>query len=302
MEILKKPHLFMATAAVVAGSIVSGSAHAAFPGANGRIVFASYDGDGAHIYTTSPSGNSLRRLSDAGADPAWSPDGTAIAFTDRARDSETAVFTMRSDGSRVRRVTPKGVGAYEPSWSPDGERLLFTVEENQQESLYTIGADGKDLTPLTDLPGNEYMAAWAPDGTRIAFVMSDPLYLTHDLYTVAPDGSDLTRLTHDPFDQKYAPNWSPDGGSLVYERYAVGANQGELVLIGADGLGEQQITNTGWDENWPSFSPDGQFLLFGSNKDGDWDIYTMRLDGSGLRKLTHNTSDEHVADWESVGR
>ncbi len=207
---------------------------------------------------------------------------------------------MRADGSRVRRLTPEGMGAYEPSWSPDGKSLVFTAVEDEQEILYTISADGKHLTQLTDLAGNEYMAAWSPDGSRIAFVLSDPLYLTHDVFTVAPDGSNPVRLTDTPLDQKYSPSWSADGVSLVYERYAAGTAQGELVIIGADGLRERQVTDTRWDENWPSFSPDGRFLLFGSNKDGDWDIYRMRVDGSGLRKLTHNTSDERVADWQTV--
>ncbi|MDQ4064994.1 MAG: hypothetical protein M3161_02995 [Actinomycetota bacterium] len=289
-----------AVSAAVSVILLASPAHAAFPGDNGRIVFSSFAGS-SRIFTMDASGRDLTSVLASGADPQWSPSGEEVVFTDQTvGTAATALFTMRADGSHVRRLTPDGLDAFEPAWSPDGQWVAFTVmTPEEMEDLYVIRRDGTKLRQLTSLPGNEFMAAWSPDGEEIVFCRDLFPALRSDVYAIAPDGSGLRAVTDSFLEPEYSPSWSPDGDRLVFERYELGSSAADLFSVRSDGTGEERITSTPWDEQWPSYSPDGKRVLFSSDKDGDWDIYTQHVDGTQQRKLTNNSSDERVADWQS---
>ena len=290
----------IAGAALVAGTLLAAPAYAGFPGKNGAIAFASY-ADANRIYTMDAWGHDVTEILETGSDPQWAPDGKRIVFTDHTVGvTTTSLFTVQGDGSGVRQLTPDLLNAYEPAWSPDGKWVVFTVAASDfEEDLYVIRRDGRGLRQLTSLPGREYMPAWSPDGRHIAFCRDSQLFGNADVYLVEPDGSALESVTGSILDSEYAPSWSPTGDRLVFERYGFGKETADLFTSRSDGGDEQRVTSTSWDENWPSYSPDGQHLLFGSNKDGDWDIYSLRLNDARAVKLTHNDTDERVADWQS---
>lgn len=277
-------------------------ADAGFPGSNGRIVFSSYDGNHRRIFTMGPRGGGLTQILASGGDPQWSPDGTRIVFTDRLDDAglQTALFIARSDGSEVTQLTDASLNAFEPAWSPDGRQVVFTLSslEDYDYDLYVINADGSGLRQVTSGPTADFMAAWSPDGTRIVFSRGDAFSTTVDLYAVDADGSNPQLLTNSPVDAEYAASWAPGGHRIIFERYDADTETSDLFTIGSAGERERRLTDTTWNASWPSFSPNGRWILFGSDKDGDWDIYRMRRDGSQLTKLTHNTTDERVADWQ----
>ena len=176
-------------AAVVVVLAGAREAEAAFPGVNGRLVFAHHEGPYNHdIYTINSDGTHPSRLTDypdQDVNPVWSPDGRKVAFTRLVQADGCgcyAIFTMNSDGSGMRRLTRNQVvPSTTPSWSPDGSKLVFARrhEPNNDSSdylyrydLYTINADGTDQRQLTSTPGTrtaDKQPAWSPDGTRIVF-------------------------------------------------------------------------------------------------------------------------------------
>lgn len=129
---------------------------------------------------------------------------------------------------------------------------------------------------------------WSPDGSRIAFVSRRTG--NAELWLADADGSRQVLLTSTPGDEE-DPSWSPDG-----RRIAV-ARDGWITIVRADGLGEYRLAR-GREPDW---SPDGQELVFSSERDGDSDLYAVRAEGGGLRRLTDEPSQERSPAWSPLG-
>ncbi|MDP9220506.1 MAG: hypothetical protein M3P23_08200 [Actinomycetota bacterium] len=257
------------------------------------------------------------------ASATFSGDNGRIAFrryfdADRTRG---AVFTVRPDGSGERQVTypPAGYLDDDPDWSPDGRQLAFIrVNKNGcgtdclYASLFVVNADGSHLKQLTSsTPGVDCAngggcaagPAWSPDGKTIAFQrqtgpLVDDEWTETAIYIIGADGSGLTQVTqkvHPTTGFDDAPQFSPDGRTLAFERNNI---RGALPLfgvavftVGVDGRHERRLTpwslRAGDTTDW---SPDGQRILFESNEEGpstkSANLYTVRKDGTDLRQLT----------------
>jgi TolB protein len=131
-----------------------------------------------HIYTVAPSGSDTEQLTDGpvhDSDPAWSPDGTRIAFTRHVdgewiddpaglpRSSAVRLHVMHADGTRLRRLTEQAANYMDPCWSPDGTKLVFSKAVPAPTRIMVIDASGAGERPLTnpDLDG-DYHPSWQP--------------------------------------------------------------------------------------------------------------------------------------------
>jgi dipeptidyl aminopeptidase/acylaminoacyl peptidase len=182
--------------------------------------------------------------------PAWSPDGTRIAFAS-SREGNFEIYTMAPDGSAPTRLTYSDTTDDAPAWSPDGTRIAFASSRDGNSEIYTMAVDGSALTRLTYSDTTDDAPAWSPDGTRIAFA-SDRDRGNREIFTMAGDGSGVTRLTNGArIDGD--PAWSPDGTRIAFVSDRDGKS--EIYTMAADGSGPTRLTNNAaWDgqADWQS--------------------------------------------------
>ncbi len=273
---------------------------AAFPGANGKIVFSSTRVGSQHdVYVMNADGSGQVRLTNKAANdlsPAWSPDGTKIVFASNRKKGQYEIFVMNADGSNQTRLTTLAGHDEEPAWSPDGSKIVFSGEAG----LYVMDADGGNLTQLTS--GNDYAPAWSPDGTKIAFSRnpsSSPPFGNSQIYVMDADGSNQTNISNnDSFDDD--PNWSPDGAKLVFVSTLSGDNE-EIFVMNANGSGRTRLTNRVGFDWMPAWSPDGTKIVFSRDgANGKLQIYEMNANGSNLVNLSNSAGHDYWPDWQAT--
>jgi len=244
------------------------------------------------LYIMTADGSSLRQLptgfTGGVTGPAWSPDGSRIAFGPELWCwFDCDIFIMDASGGNVTRVTRTGDNDA-PAWSPDGSRIAFTSWRDGHDEVYLIDVDGSNLVRLTHGSEASGSPAWSPDGSRIAFGSDrdgDP-----EVWVMDADGSNPVRLTHEPgFDGD--PTWSPDGTRIAF----TGVRDGnyDIYVMGADGTDVVRLTHGQGIESYPTWSSDGSRIAFVS----EGDIFVMNADGSGRRNLTDDPAFELFPNW-----
>jgi Tol biopolymer transport system component len=196
-------------------------------------------------------GSGLVRLTDMpghSRHPAWSPDGTRIAFDSYYRGM-AEIFVMQADGSEPTRLThcAAGVGNRQPKWSPDGTQIIYT-SGCLGLSIHVMNAGGSQDRLLVN---NGAMPAWSPDGRKIAFVRREDGKL--EVYVMNADGLQPTRLTYSQADQ-LAPARSPDGKKIAFVSYRDGGDE-EIYLMNADGSEQTRLTHNPGEDGDPDWEP-----------------------------------------------
>jgi Tol biopolymer transport system component len=178
-------------------------------------------------------------------------------------------------------------------------RILFNRIGPYEMAIYIANADGTDEKPLLAAPsGMDYEPAFSADGAWVVFTSERDG--SAELYRVKADGTNLERLTdHPAYDDQAA--FSPDGRQIVFVSTREGGHSNLWVLDVATRTAKR-LTSGAWGDFRPSWSPDGQWIAFSSDRGtpfqfarGRWeqlhlvDVYVVRPDGSGLRRLTNSS-------------
>ena len=258
---------------------------------------------GLQIATAELDGSGYRRLTESDSrdlNPAWSPDGTRIAFVSNRGDGYFRVYIMDADGSNVLEAAPDGaIRPERPLWSPDGLHLAF----RRDQLLYTVptvGEGARGTGPPTTFYGlTRTDPVWSPDGEWLAFSHREPLLdwpmVSETIYIVRPDdwlnwseSKKVIRLARVDGGSMHLDNlsWTPDGTALRFTA-ALDDNEYALYHVLTDGSGLTEITKVARGSSI-AWSPEGSRIAvvdarIGSSRDGL--VYTMAPDGSDKRTV-----------------
>jgi hypothetical protein len=293
---------------VLASLVLAAPAHAAFPGANGKIAFSSY----GQVYTINADGTGETVLA-SGRDPAWSADGTKLAYVNAA--GHLAVMNPDGSGQTDLGVAPQPgyefSDLWNPSWSPDGTKIVYendeeTIDDLQTREIYVVSGVIPN-GPKTRLPFCDFCVAqdpsWSPDGGWIAAHVTDPDTGAISIKKIRPDGTGLTDVYSGPSD---SPDWAPSGFRLAISE-GQGRPSSAIATVNSDGTGyvtiDQPVSNVYDDQ--PAWSPDQKRIVFVqtdySASPVQHRLYVMNSDGSGKTLLQSDPSIGYRApSWQPI--
>lgn len=237
------------------------------------------------VYTMRPDGTDLTKLTDSvgfSGDPAYSPDGSLIAFdADRGVPGGLSIYVVKPDGTGMRRVTtpPSGSIDSEPRFSPDGRKLVFTRYQGGRQlksgraaaeisAMFSVNVDGTRPQRLSGWGWHVGQADWSPDGTRIVFEQQCCRLADAGIYTVDVQSGKLTRIVDGhgvtgigndqalQIDGYYDPVFSPDGTKIIAGREFLdndGNFMAGFVLVNADGTNLHWAASTVREEHQPDW-------------------------------------------------
>ena len=213
--------------------------------------------------------------------PAFSPDGSRIAFSIIRRGNTSNVWITDADGGNLNQVTTEG-GRF-PSWYPDGKRLAFLSVRQGRRKFWSIAAAGGNEKALFETDDIE-TPRMSPDASQVAFNFTKDGIL--NVATMPVGGGELKQLT---YDRELAgwPCWSPDGQFLAIEIKR--GDDTHLAIIPSKGGEPVQLTFER-GHSWPySWSPDGDKIVFAGARDGVWNLWWVSRSDKSVKQLTHNT-------------
>ena len=276
----------------------------------GRIGYVSRSGgDRGGLRIRHPDRRVETVIAGAVRGPSWSPDGRQVAYEriERLGTTQHLVPAFSPDPEFE-------LFLHEPfvSFSPDGTRMIFSqygervsnatglASSNPIDvSLEIMSVAGADRRTLFHREGASAFAAdWS--AARDEIVLSVGRYFRPaglppaQIGVIDPDGSDLRLVVDDEVNNGF-PSWSPDGERIVFK----GGRR--LYVVPAAGGPRVALTGPDYYSNFPSWSPDGERIMFTSNLGGDFDLYTVRPDGTDLRQLTHAPGNDAHSAWCAGG-
>ena len=298
----RQPDVYAHDAHFYAGWLISNALAA------GRIYFSTWDSERNNFVlyrvTAAPGAKPEALLTNV-RQPRAAPGGTRLAVRN-ASGSEIGLATITATGETLRRVTTFAEDGI-ATWSPDGLEWVFASnrEGDRRWRLYHAWAEGTEAT--------EYIVfgrspAWYP-GKNIAYDGCDDEGNRCGLWQMTPDRGQRTPLTDVAGDT--SPAWAPGGSRLAFMSSQRSGNWDIFVRDTKTGKISAVAASPGI-EGLPTWSPDGRWLAFVSDRDGAWAVGVARPDGSGQRKLFNlggplegqiaavTDADQHGWTWESM--
>ena len=234
-----------------------------------------------------------------------------ILFTSSAPNQKPEIYSIRGDGSGLRKISRRPFVSMGAAWSPDKKSIVMAIATKvgivQKRDVWrynlAIMNTQSGVVRNINIAGHPklktYDATFAPSGKEILFVghtasSSSQMY---DLYQVRVDGSHLKRLTSNGSSGN--GRFSRDGKKIVFCTLKKG--QKNIYAMASNARNRQQLTRSQHDQT-PAWSPDGRKITFVSRRSGSYQIYSMNANGSGQKQLTRTTGDSFVPTFSPDGK
>ncbi|MDQ3489756.1 MAG: PxKF domain-containing protein [Acidobacteriota bacterium] len=273
------------------------------PAQAGKIVFFSDRDGNFEVYTMNPDGsNQVNRSNHPARDlfPAFSPDGSKIAFQSSRDGGLDEIYIMNADGSSPVRLTDDPAEDLWPKFSPDGSRIVFASNRDGDTDIYIMDADGSDFSQLTNAAGLDLEPEFSPDGSKIVFTSSRTG--DQEIYIMDANGANQVQLTNNSAAVR-EPTFSPDGSKIAFSsNFNLPTTNHDIFIMDANGSNPINLTNQAAHDLMPSFSPDGSRILYASNQDNVFNlsrqIFAMDANGSNISALTElSTARDSYPSW-----
>ena len=201
---------------------------------------------------------------------------------------------------------------FNPSISPDAKKLSFISDRDGNREIYIVDLEwidgysqwrGNDLKNLTNSKENDWTPVFSPVENKIAYSTYFPENDNYDIFIMNDDGSEKENLTNTKKYEKF-PQFSPDGSFIIYQGWQKGKM--EIFFVGLLDRNNINITRNAMSNDilshGNSFSPDGQSIVFTSERDGNRNIYLMNINGSEIEQLTFHESDDYEPTYSPDGQ
>jgi TolB protein len=262
--------------------------------AHTRIVFALRKGGSKELYLVDYDGSNLRQLTDTGSlnlFPKWAPDGKEVIFT-TFRYGNPDLYSILPDKGNWRAVSYKQGLNTTGAYSTDGTKIAVTLSLGHYPNIYLLDRSGKMIRQVTFGKSISTSPCFSPNGRELVFISDRPGF--PQLYIMSLDGGNMRRLP--ARGNCDSPAWSPRGDKIAFTMRQ-GYGNYDLYIYDISQMNITRLTrDEGKNEN-PSWSPDGRFIVFGSNRSGKNELYIMAADGSGQRNLSSIAGESSMPNW-----
>jgi TolB protein len=244
-----------------------------------RLEIADADGEGVNVAV---------RSNESIISPAWSPDGTKVAYVSFEQKKPIVYVQDLVSGERKIVSNEKGSNS-SPTWSPDGSKLLVSLSKAGQTQIFVINADGSGQRRLSNSNGIDSEARFSADGQSIYF-MSDRGG-SPQIYKMSASGGSATRVT---FNGSYniSPRVSADGKTLAW----ISQRDGGFSLYAMD-LASGQEQRLADNASEPSFSPNGKYIMYATKVGGRTSLAVVSVDGRVKQRLTTQSGNIKEPNW-----
>jgi Tol biopolymer transport system component len=269
------------------------------------ILFSRKQGALVSLFRVATVGGPARKLVDDAVDGDWSPDGREIAFvrlTARGGHTDSAVSVVGADGAGQREIARwEQQTLLHPRWSPDGKTIAVAESGFQQPGtprrIFLVSADGKRRSSLSPPTSTNRLSsvAWTGDGRELVYsqALSDAAVVTQAPARIVRQ--DLRTGKTETIFRSATGSEILDilgPGRLVFDASSTRENLHEI-RMGSSGSSRWMTRGASADRQ-PSYAPDGDWVVFSSNRSGQWNLWEVSTVTGALRRLTEGAT----TDWD----